>query len=218
MIKAVIFDFDGVIVDSHGVINRHFTKVANDELHLGITETDFARFPGMRFEAKVAILAKERGLDIPKEKIVEAVKKGREEYLHNKSDQVELYPGTLRLFDELKKAKIKIALGTNGSRRSVEKLTVKLGIKDYFDSIVTFDDAYLPKPAPHIFLKNAENLKCLSGDCLIVEDSIEGITAAKAAGMKVVGVSTTLDKNDLKDADLILKTINDLNLGIIQKL
>ena len=135
--------------------------------------------------------------------------------MHIKSDLVKLYPGAVRLFEELKTAKIRIGLGTNGSRASVEKLTAKLGIKRYFESIVTFEDAPHPKPSPDIFLQNAQNMKCLPGECIVVEDSTEGLSAAIAAGMKVIALSTTLKKKELKHADMILKTINDINLSVI---
>jgi HAD superfamily hydrolase (TIGR01509 family) len=210
MIKAVIFDFDGVLVDSHGIINKLFTEIANKELGLNITEKEFADNPGIRFEHRLMKINSDRKLNISAERIKDVIEKGRLEYFSNKSDHVRLYPGIIELLEELKKAGIIICLGSNGGRRSIEKLMQKLGIKKYFSSIVTFDDVKNGKPHPEMFLKNADEMKLKPEECIVVEDSIEGITAAHAAGMKVIAVATTTGKEELKDADIIIDNITKI--------
>src|SRR3989344_7978516 len=118
MIKAVIFDFDGVLVDSHGIINRLFTRIANEELGLNITENEFAKFPGARFEKRVELLAAEKGKKITKKQIDEAVSKGREEYYENSSNYIELFFGVRELMETIRKSGLKMGIGTNGSRVS----------------------------------------------------------------------------------------------------
>lgn len=218
MLKAVIFDYDGVLIDSHGMINKLFTQVVNKELGLDLTEKDFARFPGLRFDKRVKIVAEEKKLDIPYENIHQAIEKGRLEYYTNTIEYIRLYDGAKRLLDELKEAGIKIGLGSNGSKRTIEKSLSILEIKDYFSSIVAFDDVLHPKPAPDMFLKNAENMYAEPQECIVIEDSAEGIEAAKIAGMTAVAVSTTEPEERLKEADLVVMTINDLIVEKLKKL
>ncbi|MEM3373895.1 MAG: HAD family phosphatase [Candidatus Woesearchaeota archaeon] len=218
MLKAVIFDNDGVLSDSHSNINKLFTTLVNNELNLNISESDFAKYPGMRFEQRAEQFAKEKGLIIPKEKIEKLIEKGREIYFKEILNQIKLYPGVIELLKELKENKIKIGLGTNGSKRTIMRLFDNYNLHDYFDSIVTFDDASQGKPHPEIFLKNAANMKVKPKECVVIEDSIEGIMAAKSAHMKVIAVKTTLTEKELKDADLIVESIKNLNLKKIQSL
>ncbi|MEM2131388.1 MAG: HAD family phosphatase, partial [Candidatus Woesearchaeota archaeon] len=198
--------------------NKLFTELINKNLKLNITEKDFAKHPGMRFEQKAELFAKEKGLKISKKEIDELIEKGRDIYYKDIIKMIKLYPGVVELLKELKQNNIKIGLGTNGSKRTITKLFDNFGLHNYFDSIVTFDDASQGKPHPEIFLKNAENLKVKPEECVVVEDSIEGITAARAAKMKVIAVQTTLKKEELKDADLIVESIEDLNLRKIKSL
>ncbi len=218
MIKLVIFDFDGVLVDSHETINKLFTDLINKDLGLNIREEDFAKNPGMRFEKRMELLAKERNIDITEEQINKVKDKGRYEYYTNLAQYVKLFPGVLRLLDELKYANIKTAIGSNGSRRTIEKMLESLNIKHKFSSIVTFDDVVHGKPAPDIFLKNAENLNLKPKECVVVEDASIGIDAATKAGMKVIAVATTEKVEKLKEADLVIQKIDDLNVEMIKKL
>ncbi len=218
MIKAVIFDMDGVIADSHNIINNLFTELLNKHLNLNLDVKEFAKYPGMRFEHRTEILTKEKGIHLSKEEIDEIMEIGREEYYNNKIDYTRIYPGMKELLEELNKSNIKLALGTNGSRRTIAKLIEQFNIKNYFDAIVTYDDVARGKPFPDIFLKDAELLNVSPKECVVIEDSIEGIEAAKEAGMKVIAVSTTMKIDELKKADMIIKTIKELNVKKIQQL
>ena len=129
MIKSVIFDMDGVIADSHNIINNLFTQLLNKHLNLNLDVKEFAKYPGMRFEHRTEILTKEKGIHLSKEEIDEIMEIGREEYYNNKIDYTRIYPGMKELLEELKKSNIKIALGTNGSRRTIAKLIEQFNIK-----------------------------------------------------------------------------------------
>ncbi len=218
MIRAVIFDNDGVIADSHGIVNSIFTQMINRELAINITEEEFAEYSGMRFEQRAELLAKKKNIAVSREKIMDALNKGRLEYYTNGLSYVKAFPGVKRLLDELKDAGIFIGMGTNGSRKTVMQLLKHLDLEDYFDSIVTYNDVSNPKPAPDIFLQNADNFGVEPDECVVIEDSVEGLVAAKQAGMKAIAVQTTKQEADLEDADLIVKSINDINVNKIQAL
>jgi HAD superfamily hydrolase (TIGR01509 family) len=218
MIKALIFDFDGVLVDSHSIINRLFTKIINEKLHLGITLDEFSAFPGMRFDKRLKNYVKKKKLNVSDEEIDRVIEEGRIEYFKKASIDVDLYPGVKELLHQLKDLNIKTAIGTNGSRRTVEKLLKQYGIIDYFSSIVTYDDVEHGKPNPEMFLKNAKEMNLTPEECIVVDDAIEGIEGAHAAGMKAIGITTTSPAEELKSADVIVKTIKDINQKLIQSL
>jgi beta-phosphoglucomutase len=218
MIKAVIFDMDGVLADSHGIFNRLFTEIVRKELNLNISEEEFSRYPGIRFEQRIEKIAKLKGYKVSDQEIEKVIAKGRYIYYTDNLSFVKIYEGVKELLDILESNGLKIALGTNGSKRTVLKLIKNLDIEKYFSVIVTFDDVSAGKPFPDIFLRDAKEMDLSPKECVVVEDSIEGIDAAKAAGMKVIAVMTTQKKEELKNADLIVDSIKDINMEKIRKL
>jgi len=217
MIKAVIFDMDGVIIDSHPNINKLFTKVANQKLKINILEKEFAKYPGMRFEDRIKKILSQKGIKIIDEKIMDAVDYGRKIYFSGSFiKEIPLFEGIRELLETLKTSGTKIALGTNGSIRTVARVLEINKLKKYFSAIVTFDDVEHGKPAPDIFLKAAENLKLKPEECIVIDDAIEGIIAAHSAGMKIIAVASTQKKEQLREADIIVDTIKDINLEKIR--
>ncbi len=218
MIKAAIFDMDGVIADSHTEINALFTNVLNNHLNLNISVEEFSKYPGLRFEHRAELFAKKKGIDLSKEEVEKVMKIGRDEYYHNTLNYIKLYSGVVDLLEELKNAGIKMGIGSNGSRRSILKIIEQFKIKEYFSSIVTYDDVSHGKPNPEIFMKNAENLNVKPEECVVIDDAEVGIEAAKSAGMKIISITTTMDKKELEKADMIIDKISDLNLEKIREL
>jgi len=211
MIKCCIFDFDGVLIDSHDVLNTLFSETAIS-IGFPITKEEFQRFPGMRFEKRIEVLAKEKGFSVTPEQLKEFSEKGRYEYYTNSSSYVELYPGVIDFFEDLKKNNIKICLGSNGSRHVIEKIMKEKDIIKYFDNIVTYSDVAHPKPAPDMLLVSAEKFNLEPEECVFFDDAIEGLEAGLRAGMKVVAVATTTNKDELKEAHYIIDEIKNINV------
>lgn len=218
MNKAVIFDFDGVIADSHGIFNALFTKIANDNLNIGITEEDFARYPGMRFEERLVLFAKQKKIPLNLKDIIRTTEIGRLEYYSNSSSYVKIFPGIKELLEILKKNNIKAGIGTNGSRKNAINILERNNILDYFGCIVGFDEVKHAKPNPEMFLKNAKAFNARPEKCIVIDDAIEGILAGRAAGMKVIGVATTTDKKDLEKADIVVDSIKEIDLEMLNRL
>jgi HAD superfamily hydrolase (TIGR01509 family) len=105
------------------------------------------------------------------------------------SENVKLFPGALELLEELQ-GKVRIALASMNNRAVIEQLLNSLQIKDFFEVVVTVEDVRKFKPDPEIFLKCAEKLREEPEHCVVVEDSIFGVQAAKAAGMECIAVLT----------------------------
>lgn len=217
MLKAVIFDFDGVLIDSHKVINNIFIDQMKKHFNHDILEKEFSEMSGLRFEQRIEILGKKYNFPVSQEKINKIIEEGREEYRDKHLEEVFIFPGARELIVELNKNNIKIALGSNGSRKPVIQMLEYLDLKKYFSSIVTATDVDNYKPHPEMFLKNTIELGVKPNECVVIEDSITGIIAAKQAGIKVIAVKTTASEIQLKNADLIVESIKDIDLDLIRK-
>lgn len=187
MIKAVIFDWDGSLADTKKVVVQSFQKVlgeagcrVSDEfierrMGIGTKKTIIEAFRECHMRLDVSTLEK-----LAKEKIrIQA----RLTYI------VRLFDGVAELLEALH-GRIKIALATMSSRKVVDKLLPEKRIEGYFDVVVTADEIVKPKPDPEVFLVSAAKLGVKPEDCVVVEDSVFGVRAAKAAGMKCIAVSS----------------------------
>jgi len=120
------------------------------------------------------------------------------------------YPGFHEFLDACERDGIPVAVGSSACRANVDFVLEDMGIADRFAATVSADDVRHAKPAPDIFLKAAGIVGVEPKDCLVVEDSLMGIEAAHAAGMKVVGMATTHHRDELEAADLVVEDFRDL--------
>ncbi len=218
MIKGVIFDFDGVIIDSNKIANKIFLKLIRKNLGIEEDLNEFTKMVGLRFEQRIKLIGEKFNINISEETLNNIMEDGRKEYREIHLEQVFMFPGAKELIHKLHKNNYKIALGTNGSRQPVLQKLDHLDIKKYFSSIVTADDVINLKPDSEMFLKNAEELDIKAKECIVIEDSITGINAAKKAGIKVIAVETTLSKEQLQEADWVVESIKDIDLETIKKI
>lgn len=131
------------------------------------------------------------------------------------ADKIEPAKGLVALLEGLRGLGIKIAVGSSGQRLNVEFVLEKCHLGQYFDAVVDGDMVTRHKPAPDIFLLAAEKLGIRPEDCLVVEDSLTGIEAARGAGMKAVAITTTFDREALAKthAALIIDSFTELTAG-----
>ena len=124
---------------------------------------------------------------------------------------VTLFEGTLDLLESLY-GRIKIALASMNNRKVIDKLLTEKRLTEYFTAVITADEVIKPKPDPEIYLNCAVELKCNPKGCVVLEDSIFGVRAAKAAGMKCIGVTTgAYDREELEkeSADLVVRSLEE---------
>ncbi len=187
--KAVIFDADELLIDS-----KPMWDLATDELfaknHLTWKEEDAHLFLGRSIPNIIQMWKDMYGMQGDTNKITQEY---REQFYHLALDskKLQLMPGARELIEALVKVNKKLAVATGGHTR--EKMTAileMLGIRQYFSVIVSSDDVRNGKPAPDIFLHAVEKLGLQNTDCVIVEDAVNGVEAAKAAGIPVIGVQT----------------------------
>jgi beta-phosphoglucomutase len=206
--KACIFDLDGVVVDT---AKYHFLawKRLTGDLGIPFTESDNERLKGVSRMASLNIILEIGGkkLSLPeKERLATLKNKWYIDYI-SKMTPGEILPGTLEFIDELKRNKIKIALGS--ASRNTPMILDRVGMHDLFDAIADGNSVHKAKPDPEVFLKAASMLGVARERCVVFEDASAGVKAALNAGMLCIGIG---EKNILKDAHLVIKGLYEINL------
>jgi len=213
MIKAVIFDLDGVLVDTEIEHEKAFKQVLS-EFNITILHQDYKHyFFGKTDKEGFLDIFRKKG--IRKYNIEECVEKKREIFL-KLLNGISVFKGVIELLDKLKE-KYKLALASNSPKIEVEKIINLKSIKKYFEVITSVDDVIKPKPDPEIYLKTAEKLKVSIEECIVIEDSVFGVGAGKRAGMTVIAIANTEPKKKLKEADFVVENLNEVN-EIIKKI
>ena len=204
---AAIFDWDGVIVDSSRQHERSWEHLAGEE-HRSLPVGHFTRSFGMKNEKIIPELLgwtheqqEIRRLSLRKEELYREI---------IRRDGIRALPGVLEWLSQLRDASVPCAIGSSTHRLNIETTLDKLGLVEYFCAIVSAEDVSHGKPHPEVFLLAAQKLGVESSQCVVFEDAHVGIEAARAAGMKVVGVATTHPSDSLNDADRVVHRLDEL--------
>jgi beta-phosphoglucomutase family hydrolase len=184
-IQGIIFDMDGVIIDSERISFRCFQEVFK-EYNYEIDEKFYLKLIGRNYAGIEDIMKKEYGDDFPFEAIYR--KKADLAYEVTDRDGVIVKPGVHELMDYLKENGYKIAVATSTRRERALQLLEEAKVKAKVDFVVCGDEVENSKPNPEIFLKAAKGLGVEAEKCIVIEDSDAGITAAHAAKMTGIHV------------------------------
>ncbi|MDA3940039.1 MAG: HAD-IA family hydrolase [Spirochaetia bacterium] len=198
MIKGVLFDMDGVIVDSEEFI-RNAAILMFKELGLTAQHEDFFEFIGAGEDRFLGGVAEKYNFtfDIPSGKV-----RTYEIYSELIKNNLKPLPGVHSFIKKCRDKGLKIAMATSADRTKMESNLIEIGIsEDTFDAVVTALDVSRQKPFPDIYLKAASLIGEEARDCLVVEDAINGVNAAKTAGAKCLGLTTSFSKEQLYKAD-----------------
>lgn len=206
MIKAVLFDFDGVLVGSMSYHVKAW-QIAFNEYNIHVKPNVVLLDEGSRSKELARKIFKDWNHDIPEEELKAFVSKKQK--IYRKITKAKLLHGVKTFISFLKQQDIKIGLVTGSARLNVES-TLPPYIAEKFDIIITGDDIHDGKPSPEAYLKAAHELNVEPNQCLVIENAPLGIQAAKNAGMKVVALTTTLDRGYLKEADFIARNLVEL--------
>lgn len=183
--KAIIFDLDGTLIDSMGL----WRLVDRDFLHkrgIAVPRDLFDHLPQGNSFIQTAQYFKDRfGLPDSAESIMA---EWTQMVGWHYANDVKLKPGAHKLVRGLYQRRVPIGLGTSNSRELAEKVLAQNGIWDCFASVVTGDQHLMGKPFPDIYLKGSQELNTSPADIIVVEDTLTGIQAAKAAGMRAVAI------------------------------
>ncbi len=201
MIKAVIFDLDGVIVSTDECHYNAWKRIADENCIYFDREINNRLRGVSRMESLDIVLerAEREYTDAEKAEMAEKKNGYYREYIDRLTPDAVL-PGVADNLNELKDNGIKIAIGS--SSKNTPLILKRIGYEDYFDAVSDGNNITKSKPDPEVFLKAAEMLGIHPEDCMIVEDADSGIAAGKAAGMRTLGV------NGAKDADISFENLN----------
>lgn len=211
MIEAVIFDMDGVIIDSEPM----HREVENDifkSLGISMAINEHDSFCGKTMKSMWSILKDKYKLS---NSVDELVNTKRENFFKYLKLQKELKPieGIPELIDSLYKNKYKLAVASSSPMEIIDFIIKSYGLDKYFNVIITGESIAKSKPEPDIFLHAAEKLKVEPHKCIVIEDSHNGATAAKRAGMKCIGFKNPNSGNqDLSIADKIIISYKEIKV------
>jgi HAD superfamily hydrolase (TIGR01509 family) len=204
--KAVIFDMDGVIVDSEPRHKAAFLKVCNE---IGYGETH-----GMRFEDYIGRTDNDLWSDFlkrhrPSQTLDELLAMKRIEVIECIRSEKPLFDGLVDLVKCLSKTH-KLALASGSDRGVVDEVLQIEGLHRYFQATVSGSEISKGKPNPEIFLKAAGLLEVAPKDCCVIEDSKPGVAAGLAAGMHVIAVTNTHPAEELTHAHSVVKSCREI--------
>ena len=209
---GVIFDLDGVIVDTSRSHKQSWDDLSK---HLNLpfmTEEFFCQTFGMQ---NVLIIPKWLGKELPQEEIKRLSDWKENRFREILMEGLDLLPGVQKLLLSLRDNNIRTAIGTSTPKENLDLILKSLRIEDYFDVCVTCEDIVNGKPAPDTFLKAAERLVVSPENCIVIEDAPQGIEAAKAAGMYAIAITTTRRSTELAQADLIVDKMTELEVNAL---
>ena len=207
---AAIFDWDGVIIDSSRQHEQSWEQLAREKKRT-LPPNFFKSSFGMKNEFIIPELlgwtsdpARVRQLSDQKEKIY------RDLIRH---DRIVPLPGVVEWLNTLRDATIPCVIGSSTPRENIECVIDALRLRDFFRAVVAGQDVAHGKPNPEVFLLGAKKLGVLPARCVVFEDAHVGLEAARAGGMKVVGVATTHPAESLSDADCVVRRMDELTVS-----
>ena len=214
--EAVIFDMDGVLIDSeplHFEVDQMVLRKLN--IHEG--KHYLERFVGYTNPAMWQIIKEEFSIEITIEELIDLQMTMKLSYLEQSN--FEAIEGINELLEELQSFKVPIAIASSSPRIFIEAVIKKIHIVQYFHDWISGEEVPKSKPEPDVFLKVAELLNVNPERCIVIEDSKSGTIAAKSAGMKCIGYKNVNSGNqDLSKSDLVVDRISEISYKRIKEL
>lgn len=224
MLRAVIFDFNGVIVDDEPIHFKLFQKVLGEEGIVLTEEVYYERYLG--FDDRGAFTAgfRENKRPLDDAKLHQLIDRKAVYYRDMIRNHVSVFPGVKSLVTALART-LPLAVASGALRQEIETILETAGLLDHFNVIVSAEDVTRGKPEPEIFLKALAALNAQqkgapieAADCVVIEDSKEGIRGARRAGMKCLAVTNSHPVELLGEANMVVHSLEEVTLPLLQKL
>lgn len=212
MFEAAIFDWDGTLADTRHPIVVSFHQ-ALKEVGLDVSTEYIERRIGIGASDTFREIMRSQSRPVDEAMVKQLVAR-KSEIQVELADEVKLFPGAAELLASLQ-GKLHVALASMNNRTVIGHLLKVKGLEDCFEIIMTGDRVAHSKPAPDIFLKTAEDLKIPPNRCVVFEDSIFGVKAAKAAAMSCIAVTTGVYRREelqKENPDLVVKSLTDAEI------
>jgi beta-phosphoglucomutase len=215
--EAVLFDFDGILVDSEPMHHRAFTEVL-DPLGMGFTWGEYVE-TYMGFDDRDAFREafRAKGVDLDDANLAKLVAAKSGAFLRGLRDGVTAYPGAVSLIESLHATGLPLALCSGALRSDIDPILAQLGVARRFDVIVSADDVRRSKPDPESYAlafarlaKRHPTSLTVPGKSIAVEDTPAGIRSAKGAGLRVLAVTNSYGTGELADADWIVASLESV--------
>ncbi len=217
MIRAVIFDFNGVILNDEPVHYRLFREIFAAE-GIELTEHDYQeRYLGLDDRGCFESALRRAGQSVQPERLDELVALKSQRYEALDRSELPIFPGAFECIREMA-GRWPLAVCSAALRPEIEDALERLDVREEFDAIITAGDTTRAKPDPEAYflaldaLRSVDGLDLEAGHCLVVEDSLLGVSAGKAAGMWVLGISHTYPDAALRSAgaDAVIRHLTEL--------
>ena len=217
MIKAVIFDMDGLMIETEHLQSISYEEVIKEYGKKPIINENGIVHPVGITARNIWKLLKDK-YSI-KEDVEILLSKKQKKYIEILKEQIIAKKGLLKLIKILKAHNIKMAVASSSVLEHIKLIVSKLGVRQYFSVLISSEDLKRGKPYPDIFLKAAQNLDVKPSKCLVLEDAEPGVIAGKRANMKVIAVPNQYTKShNLSKADLIVDSLEDIKWSTISKI
>jgi beta-phosphoglucomutase len=213
-LEAVIWDMDGVIADTGEYHYRAWQKVFGER---GVTfrKEDFIKFFGRRHDVIIRFAL---GDNLTPQEFDAVTGEKQQTYRRLVSENIVALPGALELVRALNAGRIKMAIASSAPVENIDIIIGGLGIANCFQAIVSGIEVPESKPDPQIYLLAARKLGVKPANCIVFEDAIAGVAGAKEAGMKCVAVTNSHPQHSLKKADLVVDTLQEVNVDVLAAL
>ena len=209
--KIIIFDFDGVILDSE---NSHF--IAFNEglknLNINISEDEYySKYISLDDRGVITNVVNDKNISVTNEEIDMIIKNKNDYFESRLIDNSKLFPGVEELIIQLSKNFV-LSIGSGANRSEIIKTLKNNNIYDYFEIIVSANEVNNPKPNPETYNRVLDNINIdfNINEIIVIEDSPGGIEAAKSAGLKCIAITNTFDNKQLRKADIIVSNYEDI--------
>jgi len=213
-IAAVIWDMDGVLADTapHHLLAWQETFAKRG---INFTEADFKRGFGVRNDA---IIKNTIGEQVTPEEIEAIAREKEATFRRIIGKDVKPLPGALELLKALDEGGIRMAIASSTTIENIHLIVGSLDIEKYLKAVITGHDVTEGKPSPQVFLLAAQRIGAEPKNCIVVEDAVAGVKAAKSAGMYCVAVSNSHPQEKLKQADLIVASLEMVTVKDLEEL
>lgn len=217
MIKSLIFDFDGVIANTEPVHYAAFRDVLREKGYNFSKDEYYSHY--LAYDDKTLFIKYYESRDklLSYDELHKILSRKSDLYNNLINHEISTFPGVAGFLEKIRR-RYRIAIGSGALRQEILEALKILKFEDYFELIVSANEVEKCKPDPEVYNMVLERLNTdkdeliLPGECLVIEDSIYGIKAAKSAGMKCVAITNTYPASELTSADVIVERIDLLNL------
>lgn len=216
-IEAVLFDMDGVIVDTEPLHRKSYYRMF-DDFGLDVTDSLYDSFTGQATLPICRTLCENFGLSEGPEQLM-SVKRKHFKHLFDTDNDLALLDGVLDLIRNYHRNDLTLVLASSASMVNIERIFDRFHLNKYFKAKISGADLKASKPHPEIFLKAAALAEKKVSNCMVIEDSTNGIAAAKAAGIYCVGYKSKNSTNqDYSQADKVINDFSEISFTRLQRL